>query len=398
MSFRLPTGLGIESLFVFQTAVEILDQNSRSMKTSHTNKVVPLGHLLSLKLSEKFLGFYGNLKDLKEILNDFIFSTELVSDYSSDVLTILASLLLKIHEYDEAEQLFIGSLILNPLSSLTLLQYSYLLIEKNEYKVAYRYLSRIPELTPEYPRARVILSWLIEIDKKIIPVEKDNNMKRKQIAIVEKNSNKERQSEVNRNEKLNKCLRMDSSHLLSSLQLAVAVGIPNSKWLSIAWHSLGHYYNVRHNTELALNCYQRAVDCYPYNATALCLRSMLHLSSENKEFVALKNAVWTLDSQFRTGVFFLSGEAKWISMISMAEVICKIIFVFECLLSSLICLTYYYTLSPHYLIIYLSIYLSIYLIIYLSICLSIHLSINLSIYLFILLSTAISHSLMYTFS
>ena len=293
------------------------------MKTSQTNKVVPLGHLLSLKLSQKFLGYYGNLKDLKELLEDFIFSTGLISEYSSDVLTIMASILLKIHEYDHAEQLLIGSLILNPLSSLTLLQYSYLLIEKKEYKIAYRYLSRIPELSLEYPRARVILSWLIEIDKKPISTEKNNIIKLKKSAGRENKNNNDIKSKENKNETQSKYMRMDSSLLLSTLQLAVAVGVPKSKWLSIAWYSLGHYYNVRHSTELALHCYEKAVDCNPYNATALCLRSMLTLSVEKKESAALKNAVWTLDSQFRTGVFFLSGEAKWISMMMMAEVIYK---------------------------------------------------------------------------
>ena len=69
---------------MLQAALDIL--------TAHTRRIaqtdISLGHILSLKLSSRFLGYYGQIQEIKTILE--------VACESSDVLGMLAPYLVKI--------------------------------------------------------------------------------------------------------------------------------------------------------------------------------------------------------------------------------------------------------------------------------------------------------------
>ena len=398
-------GLGIESSAVLELGLEMLYIPS--------HKSLPLdicfGKILSLKLSMKYLKYYGSKKDIDDILNNNSSNNDNNNKNTNDkntndknnndknnndknndknnfyencdFLSLIATYLYKIKYNNEAEKLFLGALLLNFNCSNALWNYSLLLLEKNENRIAYRYLSRITENKFEYSKSRVLLCWLnrliisdnahnhSELDAKNKQTENQRNTNN---TTDNNNINSHNNDKNNKNNSTTKSDKNDKNDkneihhnylnnkkdgILSELKNAVSVSIKNTKWLSTAWHSLGHYYHVRRISGLALSCYNRAIDTYAQNGTALILKSMLIIPSDDKEHSSNHSPEHsahhpkehskehtaqhfkeqspqiskersstpldfpgTLDSSFRTGIFFLSGESKWVSLLAMADV------------------------------------------------------------------------------
>ena len=62
---------------------------------------------------------------------------------------------------------------------------------------------------------------------------------------------------------------------LKAYQTAVTAAPRDSRSVSLAWHSCGHYYHVRRDYTRAHTCYQRAVEGTPNNGMAHVLKSLL---------------------------------------------------------------------------------------------------------------------------
>jgi len=187
---------------------------------------------------------------------------------------ILAQVALYLHQIrytKQAEELFIGALLLNPLYVPALRGYAHLLTEKGNLQYAHRYLCRISSEHIAYDVTRLEIAWLTEL------------------------------------------CGANSHQILQAYQHSISTS-KNRKVLSEAIQSLGHYYHVRGDMNRALELYKRALQQDENNPHALLLMACI----ADKDLVQLGKA----DSSFRRGLFLLNSKFRWIALLAHGESTC----------------------------------------------------------------------------
>ena len=188
-----------------------------------------------------------------------------------EILAQVALYLQQIKYVKQAEELFIGALMLNPLYVPALRGYAHLLSEKGNFQYAHRYLCRISSDHIAYDVTRLEIAWLSEL------------------------------------------CGAKSHHILQSYQTSISTS-KNNKVLSEAIQSLGHYYHVRGDLKRALDLYKRSLQHDKNNAHALLLMACI----ADKDLLVAGKA----DSLFRRGLFLLNSKYRWIAILAHGEAAC----------------------------------------------------------------------------
>eukprot|EP01038_Epipyxis_sp_PR26KG_P013186 gene13186-17669_t len=159
--FFIYQGLGKQALAVLKllvmelTSLEMNDTiQSKDMSYPSQYDLIIL-HFLISKISAKFCGYYEPVRNINSIIDSY-----------SDSPIILAHAAIYFHNlnyFDEAEQLYVASLLLMPDCDIALYRYSHLLFQKGLFLVAQKYLSRINQQSILFWLAKIESNWCLEM-------------------------------------------------------------------------------------------------------------------------------------------------------------------------------------------------------------------------------------------
>jgi tetratricopeptide (TPR) repeat protein len=227
---------------------------------------------------------------------------------SALVLSLVGRIFHALRLHTQAEELYVGALLLNPMHPDGLRGYGILLAEKGNYNAASRYLSRVDESSTMYHMAKLEFAWTLEILG-----NRDDAMLLAYQAVLQ-NGHKNR---------------------ATSLTLA----------------SMGHFFHVRGDLVRAMDFYSRCMTHCPSNAFGFLMDACAHASTLTREapttlittFSTLKGSKTRpddflvvdqvkgvihrpglnsrisinkddeeIDAKFRRGLFYLKGTNRWL--------------------------------------------------------------------------------------
>jgi len=292
-TFLLRHKLGRETIMVF---VRILEVSSDKQYASNEDLACIVLSLCSMCC--KYMSDYR----ISHILTEIVF----LCPESSIVLGMAARLFHKLKLLDKAEELYIGALLLDPESSVSLRGYALLLTEAGNHAAAARYLTRVDEDAPHYATAKVEYGWIQEL------------------------------------------LGTPDEVLQLDYQAVLSAGL-KTRESTLALAALGHFHHVRGEGARARVFYHRCLHQNPDNAYCLLLSSCLQATEVGKRNVMLpttrtivlpqgplvdrsgggvmKQALdvadedEAIDAQFRRGLFFLQNpnSNRWVGLLAYAE-------------------------------------------------------------------------------
>ena len=129
----LTTGLGVESIAVLNNALEILNGEERPIPISD----LIVAQIVLTKLSTKYFGRFGKFRALRALLDCAL--------DSPDVVATAAGYMHHLQYTQQAEELYLGALVLDPACATALQGYARILVDKGLYHAAHRCLSRVPD-------------------------------------------------------------------------------------------------------------------------------------------------------------------------------------------------------------------------------------------------------------
>ena len=129
----LTAGLGVESIAVLNNALEILNGEDRPIPISD----LIVAQIVLTKLSTKYFGRFGKFKAFRALLDCAL--------DSPDVVGIAAGYMHHLQYTQQAEDLYLGALVLDPAYATALQGYARILVDKGLYHAAHRCLSRVPD-------------------------------------------------------------------------------------------------------------------------------------------------------------------------------------------------------------------------------------------------------------
>lgn len=265
-----------DTAILMELALWLLLQGYHRESHAVIQRVRELLSTISLPMDDYFTMFLLESKMAARYQKKFIKVSQALSivkraPENPEILSQVAMYLHRIRYIKQAEELFIGALLLNPLYVPALRGYGHLLSEKGNFQCAHRYLCRISNEHIAYDVTRLEIAWLSEL------------------------------------------CGGNSHQVLQSYQTSISTS-KNRKVLSEAIQSLGHYYHVRGDLQKALELYKRSIQQDENNAHTLLLMACI----ANKDLIQPGKA----DSSFRRGLFLLNSKYRWIALLAHGEATC----------------------------------------------------------------------------
>lgn len=253
--------MGLESYAVVTRVHELLMTGNRQGIEDYS-----MFKIMENKMAMKYKGKFMNIKTIKSIVSN--------NPENSTILAQAGMYFHKLRFVKQAEQMYVGSLMINPLGSDGLRGYAHLLLEQENYQSVLRYLSRVPDNSACYPITRTEIAWVHEI------IGSDSDA----IMLAYKKST------------------LNTSSVYRDGRVS-----------SLSLQSQGHFYHVRGDYAKAIEFYNRASSYYPQNGQAQLLKACI----TDRNFLSLNKS----DSSFRKGLFYLKDNIhhKWITLISYGD-------------------------------------------------------------------------------
>lgn len=293
--YLMKKNLGREVVMVLVRILEVTVD-----KTFPTPEDFAVVLILTVRLYCKFMSDF-------RIVHVLIECAELCPE-SPLVLSLVGRIFHALRLHIQAEELYVGALLLNPMHPDGLRGYGILLAEKGNYNAASRYLSRVDESSTMYHMAKLEFAWTLEI------------------------------------------LGNRDDAMLLAYQAVLSNGSRN-RATSLTLTSMGHYFHVRGDLSRALDFYSRSIQHCPNNAFGSLMDACAHATTFTREstttvittFSTLKGSKTRpddflveeqakgvisrpglnckivvnkddeeIDAKFRRGLFYLKGTNRWI--------------------------------------------------------------------------------------
>jgi len=172
---------------------------------------------------------------------------------------------------EQAEQLYIAALMLDPLHPEANRGYAHVLIQKSNFNAAHRYFVRVPESSISYSIVKTEMGWLQEMKG------------------------------------------ADDEAVLLAFKRCLALGL-RDRGTSCALYSLGHFFHVRSDYEKAIDFYRRSLLYNPNEHQTLLLLGCLG------NLLPQAYSKFQVDAWLRRGLLCQPhGSAKWVALVIYAE-------------------------------------------------------------------------------
>jgi len=190
---------------------------------------------------------------------------------SPAVLSQVALYYNRLKYIEQAEQLYIAALVLDPLHPEANRGYAHVLIQKSNFNAANRYFVRVPESSISYSIVKTEMGWLQEMKG------------------------------------------ADDEAVLLAFKRCLALG-NRDRGTSCALYSLGHFFHVRSDYEKAIDFYRRSLLYNPNEYQTLLLLGCLG------NLLPQAYSKFQVDAWLRRGVLCQPhGSAKWVALVIYAE-------------------------------------------------------------------------------
>ncbi len=271
--YLLSQGCGQESFVTMVRVLECLSYKENLV----TKQDSALLHILAVRMAAKYAKLYAGHKLLRECGS--------VCPNSAAVIGHSAKYLHRMQLPRESEELFLGSLLLNPTFADALRGYALLLAEQGNLPMALRYLSRVDSSSPCSNLALLEKGWMLELKGDSVEA----------VALV--------------------------------YQKVIATNERNSLATSNALAALGHLAHVRGDIPKALSFYRRAVNAIDRNDNdvALILRgcagaSIITCPNHTKSETSTEyDDTDQVCAAFRRGLFFMKSSSRWIALLAYGQ-------------------------------------------------------------------------------
>jgi tetratricopeptide (TPR) repeat protein len=246
------------SMMVLQRVMDIL----REWKLS--DESLALLKLLESKIGIGVFGKYECLSDMKHIA--------ITCKDSAPILSQVALYYNRLKYIEQAEQLYIAALLIDPLYAEANRGYAHLLVQKSNFIAANRYFVRVPETALCYSLVKTELGWLQEMQG------------------------------------------YDEEGSLQAFKKCLSLG-KRDRGTCCALYSIGHYFHIRGDFTKALDFYRRSLMYNQNDGVTLQLLGSIGNMLYEKDF-----SMFQTDSWYRRALIMQKrGSSRWISLLMYAE-------------------------------------------------------------------------------
>ena len=246
------------SMMVLQRVMDIL----REWKLS--DESMALLKLLESKIGIGVFGKYECLSDMKHIA--------IACKDSAPILSQVALYYNRLKYIEQAEQLYIAALLIDPLYPEANRGYAHLLVQKSNFIAANRYFVRVPETALCYSLVKTEQGWLQEMQG------------------------------------------YDEEGSLQAFKKCLSLG-KRDRGTCCALYSIGHYFHIRGDITKALDFYRRSLMYNQNDGVTLQLLGSIGNMLHEKDF-----SVFQTDSWYRRALIMQKRDSsRWISLLMYAE-------------------------------------------------------------------------------
>ena len=246
-----------ECMAVLTRTIEVLKEWNLAAETDAMIKI------LQSKVGIRVNGEYENLDVMK--------GHAVTCRDSPTILSQVALYYNRLKYIEQAEQLYIAALLLDPLHSEANRGYAHVLIQKSNFNAANRYFVRVPESSISYSIVKTEMGWLQEMKA------------------------------------------ADDEAVLLAFKRCLALG-NRDRGTCCALYSLGHFFHVRSDFQKAVDFYRRALLYNPNEHQTLLLLGCLG------NLLPQAYTKYQVDAWLRRGLLCQPhGSAKWVGLVIYAE-------------------------------------------------------------------------------